>query len=65
MRGMRMSSRATSGRSSPGEPQRLDPVGGLGDHLDVGLGAEDLPQPAADHRLVVGDEHADRHTGEA
>ena len=44
-----------------GEGHRLASVGGLADHLDVGLGVEDHREPGADQLLVVGDEHPDGH----
>ena len=40
---------------------RLEPVARLGDDLDVRLAREQHPEAGADHRLVVGDEDADRH----
>jgi len=40
---------------------RLEPVGRLGDDLDALLAPEEHPEARADHRLVVGDEDADRH----
>ena len=52
---------ADVGPQLAGERHRLAPVGGLADHLDVGLGVEDHRQPGADELLVVGDEHADGH----
>ena len=36
-------------------------VRGLADRLDVGLGVEHAPEPAADDGVVVDDEHADAH----
>ena len=36
-------------------------VGGLADHLDVGLRVEDHAEPGAHDLLVVGDDHPDRH----
>ena len=39
--------------------QRLAPVGGLADHLEVGLRVEDHPQAAAHERLIVGDQDPD------
>jgi hypothetical protein len=42
---------------------RLAAVGGLGDHVDAGLGVEDHPEPGADELLVVGDEDPDAHLG--
>ena len=38
---------------------RLLPVPGLGDDLHVGLGLDDHPEAAPDHRLVVGDQDPD------
>ncbi|WP_244247126.1 hypothetical protein [Nocardioides euryhalodurans] len=35
-------------------------VTGLADDLEVGLGGQDHPQPCADERLVVGQDHPDR-----
>ena len=40
---------------------RLDAVARLGDDVDVGLAREQQAEAGADHRLVVGDEHADAH----
>ena len=40
---------------------RLEAVARLGDHLDVLLAGEQHAEAGADHRLVVGDEDADRH----
>ena len=57
--GMRTSIRITSGSSSAARLERLGAVGGLADDLDVLLGLEDHPEPRADERLVVDDEHAD------
>ena len=54
---------ADVGAQSAGQVDRLDAVGGLGDHGDVGLVLQDEPQPAADHRLVVGEQHADASSG--
>jgi hypothetical protein len=39
----------------------LEPVARLGDHFDVVLVGEQHPKARADHRLVVGDQHTDRH----
>ncbi len=39
----------------------FDAVAGFGDDVDVGLAGEQQAEAGADHRLVVGDEHADRH----
>src|SRR5690606_10043198 len=41
------------------EPERLDPVGGLPDDLDVVLAVEDGAEPGADQPLVVGQDDAD------
>ena len=59
---MRMSISTTSGRSRRGDRDRLVAVVGFADHLDVVLGVEQRPEPAADQRLVVGQHHAD-HAG--
>ena len=59
--GIRMSMRTTSGRCVPGQRDRLGAVAGLADHLEVRLGVDDHPEAAAHERLVVGDQHADRH----
>ena len=40
---------------------RLEPVARLGDDVDVLFAREQHAEAGADHRLVVGDEHADRH----
>ena len=40
---------------------RLEPVARLGDDLDVLFAGEQHAEAGADHRLVVGDEDADRH----
>ena len=61
MPGIRMSIRTTSGRCSAAARRARLPVAGLGDDLDVVLQVEDHPQSLADHRLVVGDQHPDRH----
>jgi hypothetical protein len=39
----------------------LDTVGGLPHHLDPRLRGEYRGESGAHHRLVVGDEHRDRH----
>ncbi len=65
-----MPSSAASGRPSARRPagsrptiaDRLRPVGGLADHLDVRFDGQDHPHPRADQRLVVGQHHAD-HVG--
>ena len=59
--GMRMSIRTTAGSKPGGLVDRLEPVARLGHHLDVLLACEQHPKAGAHHRLVVGDEHADRH----
>ena len=53
------------GGAAAGERDRLDAVRGLADDLDVGLGLEDRAQPAAHHRLIVGEQHADGRHGRA
>ena len=40
---------------------RLEPVAGLGDHLDVVLAGEEHAKAGAHHRLVVDHEDADAH----
>ncbi len=57
--GMRMSISTTSGLQLACLLDRLAPVGGLADDVDVGLGAEDHPKPGADEALVVGEQNAD------
>jgi hypothetical protein len=42
-----------------GQPDRLAAVGGLADHLEVGLGVQDHPEPGPHQRLVVGDQDPD------
>ena len=59
MFGMRMSISTTSGRSSAVSSDRLPPVCGLADHLDVRLRVEDHAKAAPDERLVVGEQDAD------
>ena len=59
--GIRMSIRQTSGRMLRAKRHRLGAVGGLADHLDVGLRVEDHPQARAHELLVVGDEDAHAH----
>ena len=44
------------------ERHRLGAVGGLTDDLDVGLTVEQHREAAAHERLVVGDDHPDRHS---
>ena len=44
-----------------GQLDGLDAVDGFADHGDVGLVLQDEAQAAADHGLVVGDQHADGH----
>ena len=51
----------TVGSKAVGLVDRLEPVARLGHDLDVLLAGEQHPEAGADHRLVVGDEHADRH----
>ena len=57
--GMRMSSTATSRLAGPRRVDRLQPVGRFGDHGHVGLGLDDLAQPSADQRLIVGQQDPD------
>jgi hypothetical protein len=45
-----------------GQPDRLDAVGRLPDHLQAGLGVRDHPEPGPHQRLVVGDQYPDRHS---
>ena len=52
-----------SGSSVGGEVDRLGAVAGLADDLDVGLLPEHHLQAAAEQRVVVDDEHADRLRG--
>ena len=59
MPGIRMSISTTSGRRSRASAHRLVAVGGLADHLDVGLGVEQRPEPGPHQRLVVGEHDAD------
>ena len=59
--GMRMSIRMTSGSKAVGLLDGLEPVARLGDDVDVLLAREQHAEAGANHRLVVGDEHADRH----
>ena len=54
-----MSISTTSGRVGAGQPHRLGAVAGLADHLDVGLGVEQRPEPGPHQRLVVGQQHPD------
>jgi hypothetical protein len=43
--------------------ERGEPVGGGADHLDPGQQPEQRDQAFANHRLVVGEHHAQRHAG--
>ena len=52
-------------RQASGLVDRLAPVRGLADDLEVLLGVEDHAEARADERLVVGDEDADAHAGSA
>jgi hypothetical protein len=45
-----------------GQPHRLQPVGGLGGHLDVVFGVQQRADAAADQRLVISQQHPD-HDG--
>ncbi len=57
-RGIATSSTARSTSSRSAELHRLDAVGRLGDDAQVRLGVEHVAQPAADDRVVVGDQDA-------
>lgn len=50
----------TSGGELRGGRDRLEPVAGLADDLEVGLGVEDDAEARAHERLVVDEQHA-RH----
>ena len=58
---MRMSIRTTVGSNAVGLLDRLEPVARLGHDLDAVLAAEEHAESGAHHRLVVGDQHPDRH----
>ena len=58
---MRMSISTTVGWKRAALLDGLEPVARLGDDLDVRLVGEQHAEAGADHRLVVGDEHADAH----
>src|SRR5438128_1206530 len=58
--GMRTSIRTTWGWRRGGLVDRLPPIRGLADDLDVALGLEDHPEPRAHERLIVSDQHAYR-----
>ena len=64
-RGIRTSISTTSGRERPHSVDRGSTVVGLADHLDVGLGRQDHPQPGPDQRLVVDEDHPDRRVAHA
>ncbi len=55
--------RTTSGREALGELDRLLPVGGGAEHLDIVEQVEDQLEALADNALIVGEDHADRATG--
>ncbi len=59
---MRMSISTTSGRCCTAPADRRVAVGGLADHLDVGLGVEQRLEPGPHQGLVVGQQHPD-HVG--
>ena len=61
--GIRTSIRTTSGRRRPASLDRLVPVLGLADDLDVVLAVEDRAEAAAHERLVVGDQDANHVVG--
>ena len=56
-----MSIRTSAGRSRRAWSTASPAVLGLADHLDVRRRLEQLAEPGADERLVVGDEHARAH----
>ena len=58
IRGIETSRIARSISSRSAELDGLGAVAGLGDDLEVGLGVEHHPQPAADERVVVGEQDA-------
>ena len=49
----------TSGRSFPGQRDRLGAVAGLADDLEVRRGIDEHPEAAAHERLVVGHQDPD------
>ncbi len=53
------------GAEGSAQVDRRAAVGRLADHVDPGFGLGHQAQAGADHRLVVGDEHPDRHRGES
>ena len=55
-RGIRMSMSTTSGRSSPASRTPSSAVGGLADHLDVGVAAQHQGERGPHQRVVVDDE---------
>ena len=55
-----MSISTTSGRRRWTSSIGVEPVGGLADHLDVGLGVEDRLEAGAHDVLVVDHDHPDR-----
>ena len=59
MPGIRMSISTTSGRGRAASADRLRAVGGLADHLDVGLGVEQRAEAGPDQCLVVGEQDPD------
>ena len=66
MPGIRTSISTTSGCSRGHELERLASVGGLADHLEVGLGVEDEPEAHAQQLLVVDeDDRGAAHAGAA
>ena len=60
--GMRTSISTTSGCEAPRLRDRLEPVGGLADDLDVLLGLEDHAEARPHERLVVDDQDAQAHS---
>jgi hypothetical protein len=49
------------GPQLPSQADGLCAVAGFSDDRDVGLGLQDEPEPAPDHRLIVGEEDVDAH----
>ena len=61
MRGMRMSIRITSGRSSSGALDRFCAVARLADHLEVVLRLQEQSEAGPYELLVVDDQQPDAH----
>jgi hypothetical protein len=60
---MRMSHQDDRGLEASGRRDGLEPVARLRDDFDLLLAREQHAKTGPDHRLIVGDEHADRHIG--